>query len=459
MFCWARSVRGVRCIGGRWNCLLMLWMKGTFSSFDSPQKPQTPWREPATPSSSLFSPSGPTSSSIFTPTSPSKPMADYFRKPSFTTPRQIMVDFSSGPENQSSPENADNDDTPERHGQDGITLTKTDGTMQFFTGNKMTDKKQPALALFSKYISPGRGEVSRGKHSDAVAGRVHKRRRRDISRDNRLAHRRSSYESDSDSRSRRSSSENATQKKKQQPPAEAGFIPSLFTFIETHPNLPHILSYYAQFVLNLFIVFFCIYITYSFWSTIRSDVDAKSEAVVAETLAEMAVCTQKYVENRCDRASRVPAMETVCENWERCMNKDAYSVGRARVSAHTFAEIFNSFLEPISYKAMVNDIPVHRMCFPTSLDIDVSIRSQIFSLTLLFGCVAISNLAFGFFRNKTHPLPHGAYSYPLPPAHQPQMSYPAGARHPYENPSMDVPWQGSESDRWMQTPMKRVGYR
>ena len=219
-------------------------------------------------------------------------MSDYFRKPSFTTPRQIMVDFSSGP----------------------------------------------------------------------ACGLV-RRRRRDISRDNRLAHRRSSYDSESDSRSRPSSSESASRTKKQQAPAEAGLIPSLFTFIETHPNLPHILSYYAQFVLNLFIVFFCIYITYSFWSTIRSDVDAKSEAVVAETLAEMAVCTQNYVENRCDRAFRVPAMETVCESWERCMNKDAYSVGRARVSAHTFAEIFNSFLEPISYKAMVNDIPVHRMYF------------------------------------------------------------------------------------------------
>jgi hypothetical protein len=35
------------------------------------------------------------------------------------------------------------------------------------------------------------------------------------------------------------------------------------------------------------------------------------------------------------------------------MNRDPTVVGRARVSAETFAEIINSFIEPISYKTMV----------------------------------------------------------------------------------------------------------
>ena len=57
--------------------------------------------------------------------------------------------------------------------------------------------------------------------------------------------------------------------------------------------------------------------------------------------------------NRCERESRVPAMEGVCDGWEKCMNRDPGRVGRARVSAHTFAEILNGFVEPISVKAMV----------------------------------------------------------------------------------------------------------
>ena len=32
--------------------------------------------------------------------------------------------------------------------------------------------------------------------------------------------------------------------------------------------------------------------------------------------------------------------------------------GRAAISARTFAEIFNGFVEPISYKAMVSPVPV-----------------------------------------------------------------------------------------------------
>jgi len=35
------------------------------------------------------------------------------------------------------------------------------------------------------------------------------------------------------------------------------------------------------------------------------------------------------------------------------MSRDPREVARARVSAETFAEILNSFVEPISYKAMV----------------------------------------------------------------------------------------------------------
>ena len=107
-------------------------------------------------------------------------------------------------------------------------------------------------------------------------------------------------------------------------------------------------------MLNLFAVLFIMYLAYSFWSTIRSDVDQASGKAAAETMAEMAVCAREYVENRCDGEYRVRAMETVCENWAKCMNQDPTLVGRARVSAHTFAEIFNSFIEPISYKAWVS---------------------------------------------------------------------------------------------------------
>jgi len=73
----------------------------------------------------------------------------------------------------------------------------------------------------------------------------------------------------------------------------------------------------------------------------------------------MAVCSKEYLENRCAPGTRVPAMEKACLAWEKCMNRDPTVVGRARVSAETFAEIINSFIEPISYKTMVPNPSPH----------------------------------------------------------------------------------------------------
>lgn len=124
-------------------------------------------------------------------------------------------------------------------------------------------------------------------------------------------------------------------------------------FLVNHPTLPHILTFYAQLLFNLFCIGCVMYIVYSFWATIRSDVDKKAAEASYELLAEMADCASRYTENRCAPDTRVPAMETICANWEKCMGQNPDNVGRARVSAHTFAEIFNGFIEPISYKAMV----------------------------------------------------------------------------------------------------------
>lgn len=260
------------------------------------------------------------------------------------------MDCSSGPENQSSPLNADNEDTPELPQRSSI--FKHGGPMATFTGNK-SEKK------LSAYPSSGRGEISRKSHTDALPRRVQKRRRPHVERDVRLAlHQAAGYDSESDSRSRPSSREGGSSSRRQNLPSaprEIGTIPSIFHFIEKHPNLPHILSYYAQFLLNLFFVVCLMYLSYLFISTVRSDVDIKSRDVVLETVAEIAACAREFKDNRCERSSRVPAMETVCDNWEKCMNRDPSQVGRARVSAETFAGILSNFIDNLSVKTMVSN--------------------------------------------------------------------------------------------------------
>ncbi|KAI9851259.1 MAG: hypothetical protein M1838_004092, partial [Thelocarpon superellum] len=359
--------------------------KRTHGVFESPTKANPP---------TLTEPASQTY--LFSPPAGSRALPS-FRSPSFTTPRKFDIDLcSSGAEAASSPDNADAEDTPEGPSRNatirGNPLPTTSVTQ--FVGSK-SEKKPSLFSQYERGVTPGRGEIRRGKYSDAITRKVRKRRRHEA--ENRMLSRRDGYESEE-------SDEPGSHRGDRSHPPPRGLIASFFAGLESHPSLPHILSYYTQLSLNLFLVFGFVYIIYSFWSTIRSDVDKASEEARAEVLADMAVCAHQYVENRCEKSNRVPAMESVCNNWERCMNRDPSSVGRARVSAHTFAEIFNSFIEPISYKAMI------------------------FSLALAFSCIAASNLAFALIRNKMHlqsSHPHHPppqlHLPPYPPSHQHQQ--------------------------------------
>ena len=110
--------------------------------------------------------------------SPTRPGA-IFGKPAFQTPRKFDLDFSSGAENMSSPEYADNEDTPEP------------------TQIKKKEKRNSLFAIYGRWApSPGRGEIARvTKHTTDPARRVHKRRIRDRDIDRHLR-RDSDYDSD-----------------------------------------------------------------------------------------------------------------------------------------------------------------------------------------------------------------------------------------------------------------------
>ncbi|KAL6718342.1 hypothetical protein ACLMJK_004431 [Lecanora helva] len=357
------------------------------------------------------------------------------RNPSFTTPQKsIETDFSSGPD-MSSPVNADTEDTPELPSRS--VSSKPNGAVVQFAGSKL-EKKPSSQSLFSKSSRSGKGEIARKPYTDAMVRRVEKRRRRDADKDVQLAPRRSS--NDSDSEERPSSSEGPSKNKPSSPPVQQmGFIPSVLTFIDAHPSLPNTLSYYVQFLLNCFFAFCMMYVLYGVYSTIINDINERALVESSEIFAEMAACAHEFKENRCDRDTRVPAMETVCNNWEKCMKRDPLVVGRSRLSAGMFAEIFNGFIEPISLKAIM------------------------VSLTVIIVCFAVNNLTFGLLRSKAH---HHQQSQPPPstPQHAPfhpqtPMDWQQQFFTPYQNHmGMMGPGQGGYRVE-AESPTKRLGYR
>lgn len=369
---------------------------GSYSAFDSPAKSRT--NHPSSPSKPL--PPPPAFNSLFS--TPRKPQND--------------IDDSSAGETPRSPEQRDDSDATPDH----MNLRSAHSRMDAVsapTGSgaerHSPTKEKPSMPsrrdswfyrIKDKMYSPGRGEVPRADHSNAIEKRVEKRRRRDV--DRRVARRRrhSVPDSGDDSEhpqtvaSPRKTSGQQAQQALPEPPLTAEkkpfWLTSFFTFIAQHPTVPHILSWYAQLAFNLFLLGGCAYLIYCFVSAVQGDVDKKSHEAMADIMSEMATCAQQYTINKCEPDTRIPAMQTVCENWSKCMQRDPARVARAKVSAQTFAEIFNSFVEAISYKAMA------------------------FTFIMVFGCFAASNFAFTFFRKSEGNLPQqfqGYYQQPPPP--------------------------------------------
>lgn len=368
---------------------------GSFATFGCASKASSipSLREPASQPHffvpSTLSSSSASASVLSSSSSPHKPLPTLPHKnnPLFSTPRKLDDDFaSSGGETPKSPEHRDidfdSDATPDTMGFRSKSSTLDTMTRPVFTaGGKPAPvaehrerrqswwrgviRSSPLGNSNSNSTSNSSGPRAKGdEYSHAAERKILKNRRR--KQNLALQRRDSASDSDADAdgshagKALRKATTNNNNKLASSDPSndpqldKPHWLYTFFGFLTAHPTLPHILSFYAQLLLNLFLIVSIMYIAYSFWATIRADVDKKSTEAIADLLAEMAVCAQQYTANRCDRATRVPAMEVVCTNWEKCMNQDPRNVGRARVSAHTFAEIFNSFIEPISYKAMVS---------------------------------------------------------------------------------------------------------
>ncbi|KAF2396103.1 hypothetical protein EJ06DRAFT_585363 [Trichodelitschia bisporula] len=357
------------------------------------KRPRSAFEDTSKPQQSSFpalrAPAGQTTffnlPSTSRPSSPNKPLPP--NPALFSTPRRLEVDFSSGGETPETPDlGLDTDATPEMPPKKAPSFTAG-------KADKPAPKKRDSLLgrLFlsspSRPAPPPQKQDKLVPYSHKAEKRVATRRRtrkdsprRDKSRRDDSAD--SSWEDENDS-SRRP-------RKAIEP--KPGVIGAALSYMEAHPTLPHILSFYLQLLLNFVLMFGVLYILYSFWRTIRADVDEKANEAAGEIMREIAVCAKHFRDNGCDSTHRAPALQSPCAAWQACMGKDPRAVGRARVSAHTFAQIFNSFIEPISYKAMI------------------------FSLLFVFGCMTLSNMAFGLFRrHDPYMAMHHAPQHPHPP--------------------------------------------
>lgn len=124
-------------------------------------------------------------------------------------------------------------------------------------------------------------------------------------------------------------------------------------------NHRHARSYLQFASLALLSVLF-LFISILFLQTLYTDIQSRLSSLTLEIRSEIMQCAKAYVDNRCEPATRIPAMERKCSGWEECMGREVVVVGKTRVVAETLAEVVNGFVDVISFKTMVRRLPFAR---------------------------------------------------------------------------------------------------
>ncbi|KAI5480483.1 nucleus export protein Brr6 [Pseudohyphozyma bogoriensis] len=118
-------------------------------------------------------------------------------------------------------------------------------------------------------------------------------------------------------------------------------------------NTPYTLLGYLQFASLTLLLVLLLFLALLFLYTLYTDVQMRLHTLQQEIRAEILGCARDYVNNRCEPATRIPAMEARCSGWEECMGREPVVVGKTRVVAETLAGILDGFVDVISFKTMI----------------------------------------------------------------------------------------------------------
>lgn len=114
---------------------------------------------------------------------------------------------------------------------------------------------------------------------------------------------------------------------------------------------PYVLLSYLQLLTNTLLYGFALHTLVSMVQAVRNDVSQKMKHEMKTLLVEIALCQRAYNDNHCVPSERVPALENLCDYWERCMSQDPAEIGNlSLIGAHTLGVILNSLVEPLGLK-------------------------------------------------------------------------------------------------------------
>ncbi|KAL1940662.1 hypothetical protein VTO73DRAFT_8097 [Trametes versicolor] len=196
-------------------------------------------------------------------------------------------------------------------------------------------------------------------------------------------------------------------------------------------DMPYRLLGYVQVLFNASLAAIFIYLVLQFIFTVQHDVEHRVAEYSMDAVQEIAQCAMLYKTNLCAQ-NAVPAMAHQCATWETCMHRDPSKIGRARISVEVLGEVLNSFVEPISWKALI------------------------FTVVSLAFFTLFVNSVLMLFRSRTNPATHLAPTHVPPHLIAPAVPYPAP--HGYLPPAHEwggKGWRGGDDGSDELAPRRR----
>ncbi|KAK4673887.1 hypothetical protein QC763_115890 [Podospora pseudopauciseta] len=327
----------------------------------------------------------PPHASFFSPQLQNKPSGPAFRNPAFTTPQKRFEDvpMSEVSDAESSPAMTDTSilpaDTPDIE-HIGMKSAATPSPIKLMW-NRNLDRNRTA----------GKGELPKSGARDKVRKRKRLFGDKDVgSVRSRLAH--DSDDSDSDIPE---SSKALVTSSKQKRDKKRGWLSNFLATLSDNPNAPAILSRWLQLGANILLMCLAFIIVFEMIKQVRSDLSREADKAIAALQQEIRQCAEQFTQNACSpKATRAPYMETVCTQWEICMQQDPHGIATTNISVRKVAEILNEFVGVISYKTWA------------------------FLLTIFLATLLATNMGFGRLRDT------GSFQHPRAPAPAPPLQSP-----------------------------------
>lgn len=289
------------------------------------------------------------SRSVFSPSIARQYTAPSFRNPTFTNPSNPAFNTPQARRFQE----VDFDDSPAMTDDTSGIADSPD-----FDQSDMMDGLEVASPL-PKRISwsdkrSGKGAFPRATGLGFPNDRVRKRPRVDKDRDIGSTRTRLPNGCDEDDSDYEVFNRNVVKRGKKETEKETmGWFHYILSAVSANPDAPIVLSEYMQLLINSFLGGLVLWVVWCGFSSARDEVIYSSGKAKQALQAEIEACTSQYFDNKCDSA-RMPALESLCNEWEKCKDQDPENVAGVKAVVGHIADIINEFTTRLSWKSIVS---------------------------------------------------------------------------------------------------------